>query len=86
MPIHLKIIVDNISGKCKSTKFVLALNILGFTDEMCGISILYSSALLILTGEFSKEQHLNDFPLCNLLQDIQVKSLLLKCGMRYCIV
>jgi hypothetical protein len=69
MPIHLKIIVDNISGKCKSTKFVLALNILELTDEMCGISILYSSALLIFTGEFSKEQHLDDFPLLTGQQD-----------------
>jgi hypothetical protein len=31
MPVHLKIIVDNISGKCKSTKLLLALIMVEFT-------------------------------------------------------
>ncbi len=63
MPIHRNIIVDNISGKCKSTKLLLARNIQGLTEDISGISILYNSALFIFIGEFSREQHLDDLPL-----------------------
>jgi hypothetical protein len=82
MPIHRISIVDNISGKCKSTKSNLALWIELGISKTFGISILYSSALINFIGLLVIGQHLFVLPLCNLLQLIQRNSADLKYGMK----
>jgi hypothetical protein len=82
MPIHLISIVDNISGKCKSTKSVLARIIELGISKTLGISILYNSALISFIGLLVIGQHLFVLPLCNLLQLIQRNSADLKYGMK----